>query len=494
MLFHNKAFWAMSLFLVGVLCGSAWGDVRGWSLVSWLVCGLGAAFLLLLNKKAAAVLIFFVALGSSYVVTFTQLFPHLVTAPLGATVELTGLVRRVSHTDTGQQVDITLVDNSYELSSQKMRGKVRLFLDPFPEVVYGDVLKLHGTLKSTDGVGAGYYKKEGIGALLSFPKSLEVVARNQGSPVLAKLFSAGEYVRSTFEKVLPADSATLMTGLVIGKSSGFSKEFTEKLKVTGTTHLVALSGYNISIIITWLLAALGLVLRRKYAIWLCVAAVVLFVLMTGAEASAVRAAIMATIMILAEFLERTYSVRSAIVFTAVVMVLYNPLVLAYDIGFQLSFAALIGIVYVKPALDQLFKLDPKKESLLSWRENLMTTTAAQLAVLPILLMNFGFITPIGIITNVLLLSFIPATMILGVAVIAASFLGSTFALIVAMPARALLGYELWVINAFSNIHIGLEVAQTSFIFALAYYALLIWFVLRSQKKAKAYEDSLARAT
>ncbi len=542
MKFYNAAFWAMSLFLVGVLCASlpaeagALGGTGNWLLASWLVCGLGSVFLFLLGsggedtlrqsgtnseadrsqanlvipagsskfvrqdsaqkagqsgksnprrpnlKKTAALLIFAAALGGSYYVFYDQHLAGQFTAPIGQQIELTGMVKRVSQIDSGQQVDIKI--SSLNNSDELLSSTFRLYAKPFPELKYGDVVSVSGVLKPIEGPSSGYYAKEGIGAVMSFPKKLEITAHDQGSRFFAVLYKARDYVRHTFEQILPGEQATLMTGLVIGKSSGFSKEFSEKLKITGTTHLVALSGYNISTVLNWFTALFGFFLLRKRALWFSIAAVIAFVLMTGAEASVVRAAIMATIMVVAERSERVYVARNAIVFTALLMILINPRLLAFDIGFQLSFAALIGIVYVAPALAALLRLDLKKKpGVLKWRENLITTFSAQIAVLPILMMNFGFITPISILTNVLLLSFIPATMVLGVIVLGASLLGSHVAFFTALPARIFLGYELGVINIFSKINFGFTTENFSVVLALIYYGALTGFILWRRKKA-----------
>jgi competence protein ComEC len=499
--FHAKAFWAMSLFLVGVLCASAWNGVMHFVVYVWLIVALTAILLFLFDKKSISFLIFAIALGTSYYAWFDARTQNNFTAPIGKQIELAGIVARVSKTDTGQQVDLKIssLNHSSEWLSEDSvdgqesgQGVFRLYAQPYPEFVYGDAVKVTGTLKPIEGDSAGYYAKEGIGGIMSYPKTVDIIGHGQGSKIFGRLYAIRDYVRETFEKVLPPESAILMTGLVIGKSSGFSKEFSEKLKITGTTHLVALSGYNISIIITWLLALFGLFLRRKYAVWFCVAAVIGFVLMTGAEASVVRAAIMATIMVIAERTERVHSARNrnAIVFTALVMVFINPRVLAFDIGFQLSFSALLGIVYLKPAIEQLLHL-PEKSGILDWRENLVTTCAAQLAVLPILLMNFGFITPIGIITNVLLLSFIPATTALGIGIIVASLISKTLAFFVSVPARIFLGYELWIIDMFSKFSFGFEVDQASFVFAIMYYVALAFLIFWVQKRRSPASESAA---
>ena len=105
---------------------------------------------------------------------------------------------------------------------------------------------------------------------------------------------------------------------------------------SGTTHLVALSGYNITVIAIAVSTLLSYFLRRRIVFWLSILTIIAFVLMTGAEASVVRAAIMGGIILLAKQIGRIHSMRNAIVFAALLMVLFNPKILRFDIGFQLS--------------------------------------------------------------------------------------------------------------------------------------------------------------
>lgn len=478
---HTKAFWAMTSFLAGVFMAEVMAG--RWLVVCWLLVLLGIIACFLVGRTASALFLFCVGIGFSYYAFYDQYIATPFTAPLNQQVALVGMVSKTTKTDGGQSVDVALRD--------EYQGKIRVYADEFPVFAYGDILAFSATVKSPTGESAGYFKKEGIGGLVSYPKNIIVQATHQGVPMMAWLYEIRDGIRSTFERVLPGEQATLMTGLVIGKSSGFSKEFSEKLKTTGTTHLVALSGYNIATVLGWFSALLGFFLRRRKALWFSMVAVVAFVVMTGAEASVVRAAIMAIIVVIAEQIERPHSVRNAIVFAALCMTIANPHILVFDIGFQLSFAALVGIVYVKPAIDLWLHRDKKNVGVLAWRENLVTTLAAQVAVLPILLFHFGFVTPVSIVTNVLLLSFIPLTMVLGVAILLAELISSALAFFAAVPARLLLGYELWVIDAFSNIEIGYEAGSTSFIFIVCYYALLLGGILWVRRRYGESRDAIA---
>jgi len=108
--------------------------------------------------------------------------------------------------------------------------------------------------------------------------------------------------------------------------------------------------------------------------------------MAGAEASVVRAAIMGFLVLLAKEAGRMYSFRNAVTFAAAGMAVFDPTILVFDIGFQLSFVSLLGITHLEPALKRFFG---ERGSFLGWRENALTTLSAQLAVAPILIQNFG---------------------------------------------------------------------------------------------------------
>ena len=465
----------MGLFLLGVLAASLMQGVAAGFLIVVCLTAISALLLFILERRLLALFCITVIFGFAYFQWYGARQQERFTAPIGSSLELTGLVEKVITKDSSQSVDIQLRGDYSGL----IRANVRLY----PAVRYGDVVRFSGVLQSTIGPSAEYFAKEGIGAVMKFPKELAVIAHDKGSRVKAGLLAIRSYVEESFTKTLAPEQATLMTGLVLGKSGGFSKEFTEKLKATGTTHLVALSGFNISVIVTSLLWFSGFIINRCYGVWVCVAVIVGFVVMTGAEASVVRAAVMATIMILAEQSSRMYSVRNAIVAAAFVMVLSNPAILVFDVGFQLSFLALMGIVYLQPAIEKFFKINPEP-GILEWRKNAVASTAAQLAVLPIILTSFGFFSPLSIITNVLLLSFIPYTMALGFFIAFARLFSPYLAFVLALPAKLLLGYELAVIDFFAKLPLGFQIERLPIGVSILYYGLLIAFVAYIHRRQK----------
>ncbi len=373
-------------------------------------------------------------IGSGYYFIFTN-FAHGPEPIFGKKVELTGVVREAEQ----------------RLNSQKLVvDKIQITAPRYPEFQYGDLIKATGTIKEPEAEFAGYFKKEGIAGLMQFPQ-IEVVANNRGFWVKKQLLGVRHYIENVYKRVLPLEKAVFLSGLTLGSTNEFSDEFKEKLRLSGTSHLVALSGYNIAIIVSAVSLLLGTwAFTKRFNLFISVAVIALFVVMTGAEASVVRAAIMAFLVILADKLQRMYYFRNSVAAAALVMTAINPNLLAFDIGFQLSFAALLGIVYLAPWLKEKFPF-LKKPSFLSWREHFANTSSAQLAVLPLLLWHFSFFSPLGIISNILILEFVPITMALGFLIAGLSLFSGTLAWIVSFPANALLSWKIGVINLCSKI-------------------------------------------
>lgn len=438
---HEIFFWSACFFLAGVFIASVTGGFEQSFLISVLAILLAISALFFLSfsqykllSHVIAILSLTMFLGAGYYFAFDNF-------------------RQDKKNIFDRKVEFTRVITEAEqrLNSQILRlDDIQIVTSRYPEFEYGDKIKIIGVVKKPEGEFENYFKKEGVAGIVSFPK-IELVSKGNGSPIKAALLDIKSFFVGSFKKVLPFEQAAFLSGLTLGDTSEFSDEFKEKLRLTGTTHLVALSGYNISIIIRYVggLFALWWVTRRL-KMFLSTSVVIGFVVMTGAEPSVVRAAIMAMILLMADKVGRVAYIPNAIAGAALAMTLINPKILAFDIGFQLSFMALIGIIYLEPWLRKRFKA--KEESgFLGWRSNFWATTSAQLAVLPLLIYHFGFVSPVSILTNVLLLGFIPVTMGLGFFIGFAAIINYWLSWIIALPTQAFLGYELFIINIFSKI-------------------------------------------
>ena len=358
-------------------------------------------------------------------------------------------------------------------------GEILIYIDPFLEVRQGDVLKVEGKVEKRE-------KKE---PLAFFPK-IEVLEKGSGG-VSAKLFYFKSRTIAFFYETIPQKEAALLSGLVFGDKEGFTSEFKDNLAKSGTTHIVALSGFNITILVSAIALIFGYFFSRRLTFFLTVFAIVLFTIMVGAEASITRAALMGFIAILAPLVGRIYSVRNAIVLSALVMAVFNPEVLL-SVGFQLSFLSLIGIVYLVPTIKKVFSLEERK-TFLNWRENLLTTFSAQMMVAPLGLYYFGRLSFFSLAANMLILEAVPYAMamggILGVFGFFGDWLifaGKTFGWF----AFVVLKYQVIIIDFFANSFqwsaFNMEKGKISLFFVAGYY--LIVAIIINRYKTRRFSD------
>ena len=189
---------------------------------------------------------------------------------------------------------------------------------------------------------------------------------------------------------------------------------------------------------------------------------------------------MGGIVLLAKRANRLYSFRNAIVIAAFLMILDNPKVLSFDVGFQLSFMALLGIVYLQPAIQKFLKISVENQSVLGWKENLLTTFSAQSAVLPLLVLYFGNFSPISLLSNVLILSVVPLTMALGFVLGFIGFISYELSLIFGWFVNLLLSYETFIIKFFGGLN-AFQIDSMGIPLAFIYYIILAVFIFKNEK-------------
>jgi len=360
-------------------------------------------------------------------------------------------------------------------------GRLAIVSRTFPKIAYGDAVLVEGVIApSSEEQNAGAMKRDRALGTVRFPDHLEVIGSGFGSSARSSLFALKARIVAVFEKLMPQEEAALLSGITLGERSDLSNGFRDALARTGTTHIVALSGYNITIIVG---AAMGFFLyfmRKRFAFFATLVAMFGFVVMTGAEASVVRAALMGGLVLLASESGRIYSMRNAIACAGVVMVFENPNVLLFDLGFQLSFLALLGIVYLRPALVAWFGIAEKDPSVFGWRESIFTTGAAQLAVAPILIASFGSISVISLLANTIILELVPIVMGGGFLLAGVGMVSTVLALPISWFVLVPLSFAIGTIRILGAIAPPLSYA-IPWGWWVAYYGALVLFVLRATR-------------
>ncbi len=218
---------------------------------------------------------------------------------------------------------------------------------------------------------------------------------------------------SIINQLLPEPQASLLNGILFGIKTSFPKDLYQNLITTGTIHIVALSGQNISILIR-IISELTLVFGRKISLLITIFSIIGFVLFVGIEPTIVRAAIMGSLSILAVYFGRQAWSLLSLFLAAGIMLIINPGWITNS-GFQLSFLATLGIILFggQPKTFYISKLtgEIKREVGI----NLRTTLAAQIFTLPLILWKFGRISIISPLTNIIIAPLIVPIMQLGFA-------------------------------------------------------------------------------
>ena len=316
--------------------------------------------------------------------------------------------------------------------------------------------------------------------LVSYYPQIELVAKNKGNWFYRIIFNFKNKLRNNIEQIMLPPQSAILKAVFLGDKFGLSDDLKEKLNITGTRHIVAISGMHMIIMTQILLfLALGIGLWRQHAFYFVIIILFIYIIMIGAPASSIRAGIMAGLLLLAQKLGRLRGAGRAVIFAAVIMLSINPLLLKTDIGFQLSFMACLSIIYLKPILDDKIKRWPNPFRL---KDILTMTLAAQLGVLPLLIFHFGQFSLISPLVNLIIVPFLPVIMISGIVLSFIGFVCIFLAKIIAWPVWLLLKYFVDVIDFSSSMPWSFyQFRNISLIFLISYYLILICYVFYKEK-------------
>ncbi|HEY0964697.1 MAG TPA: ComEC/Rec2 family competence protein [Candidatus Paceibacterota bacterium] len=288
--------------------------------------------------------------------------------------------------------------------------------DRYRSVVYGDAVTVSGTLESpktfTTDLGRefnypGYLKARGVEYVISYG-DVEVTEERQGNAFIAALLSIKRTLMNGIESVIPEPQAGLGEGLLLGVKQALGEELETAFRKAGIIHIVVLSGYNIMLVVAFSMYLLTLVFKPKGRLIAGLIIITSFALTVGLSATVVRASIMAGLLLIAGTFGRTYDMFRALLFAGALMVALNPYLLLYDIGFQFSFLATLGLIFFAPVF-----VSPAAGNrlLCTVREYVVATVATQLAVLPLLLFYMGEVSLVAVAVNLLVLPVVPLAML-----------------------------------------------------------------------------------
>jgi competence protein ComEC len=384
---------------------------------------------------------------------------------------------------TSKKIIFEVYEILFPNSQKKIKEKILLYLSSKIDYQYGDELeiktKLKTPLESKDFSYKNYLDRYHIHSIAYYPK-IKFLAQNKGNFIQKNLFLLRDKFQEKILTILSSPESFFLSGLLIGDRKDFPFQLINSFNITGTTHLIALSGYNITIIGILLMNLFYILyFSKSSSFYLTITGIIFFVILTGAESSVVRAAIMGILVLLSKKIGRLKNITNAIVFTACLMLLFNPKILRYDIGFQLSFLATLGIIYLSPILFK--KGFYKISNILQFRESLLITVSAQIMTFPIIVYNFGQLSLIAPIVNVFILPVVPLSMLWGFIATIISFFWLWLAKIIGFVAWIFLAYEIKTIKLFSEIPFASIKIEIHWLIVFLIYGLIILWIWKNQK-------------
>lgn len=370
----------------------------------------------------------------------------------------------------------------------------------FPEYEYLDNVKLQGKIEepfeNEEFSYKNYLLADHIYSVMSFP-AIESTGKSSGNfftKVNETILAIKQKARESIETYYLPPQSSVLRAMILGDKGAISKEFKEKLSIAGLSHIVAISGMHI-VIITQIIISLLIFagLWRHQAFWVTVIFICFYVALVGFPASGVRASLMGFAYLVAQYFGRQ-SMSSRIVFiVASIMLIFNPFLLFYNVGFQLSFLAVLGLVYLNSSLQLSFTYVIKrflKVKVENYYQNILfmfsATLSAQVFTLPIIIYNFGNFAFLSPLANILVLPLIPFVMIFGFLSVFSGMIFQPLGFILALPENAMLSYFVFVVKLLSGYWAHLTFSDISWWWLILSYAVIFYVTVKLEKKCRRF--------
>ncbi len=383
----------------------------------------------------------------------------------GSPVEVYGMVETPPESKNSlSRFELSAREITVDNKTLKTEGTLLVFTSLYPEYRYGDRLRLKGMIDAPpvfqDFDYQAYLAGKGIYSVMMYP-SVEAAGHEAGSRLMAWIYDLRWGMAQSLSSALPEPQAGLAQGILLGIRSNLPDPLKNDLAVTGTSHLLAISGVNLTNI-AGILITVGLWLfgRRHYIyVWLALVTIWFYALLTGMQPPVVRSVIMASIFLLSELLGRQKNLLAALMFSAAIMVGVTPQVLR-DVSFQLSFLAMIGLIFIAPPLQAAAKKVINRvtgeDSLASGVEGVVSDSlcislAATIVVWPVIACNFGIISIIGPFSTLLIAPVLTPIIFSAALTASLGLISPPAAQVVGWIAWVFLSYMLWLVNAFAGL-------------------------------------------
>ena len=348
---------------------------------------------------------------------------------------------------------------------------------------YGEILRLRGSLKTPpeneDFSYRDYLAAQHIHSYMSSAE-VTVLPGRGGSLVYAALYDFKEKALTNIYRLFPDPESSLMAGILLGVDTGLTRELQQAFKNTGTAHIIAISGFNISIIAGLFVTFFSRFLGTRRGMLVAVLGIIFYTVLVGGDAAVVRAAIMGSLALFAKQIGRRQAALNTLLTVALLMCVWNPLFI-WDVGFQLSFFATLGLIlYADPfsqfanrIITKYFPTSAAERFAKLFSEFVLLTLAAQVTTIPIMAYHFQRISLVSFLANPFILPAQPAVMILGGLAVLLSLVWFPLGQIAAWVTWPFVVYTIRMVEIFDRVPNGtLFLGEFSIWFVVLFYVVL----------------------
>ena len=398
--------------------------------------------------------------------------------------------------DSRVKLVVEVAELQVESNRLPVKGKALIITSLYPRFDYGDQIEAEGYLQEPpafeDFSYRDYLARYGVFSLMSYPK-ITLLNRGHGNPLRQALQAIRKQALSIIGRILANPEAALLSGILLGEYRALPKTLSASFSATGTSHIIVISGFNITLLATILLRVFNEWVPRRQAVFGSMGGVILYTLLVGADPAVSRAALMGCTILMAVLVGRANHTPTSLALAILLMTAWDPLAL-WDISFQLSVGATLGLIlFASPIYEYIHHTMTKpglSQSVLPLvKDALIATFAAQVFTLPLILYNFQRFSVIMPLANALVLPIQPLVMGSGALALLAGWIWLPAGQIVGWLAWLFLTYTIRLVELLASIPFAsVQIGTVPLWLLYIYYGAVLGFLWLSKQNTQKRQD------
>lgn len=409
--------------------------------------------------------------------------PSALSAYVGTETVFSGVVVEAEQKEKYERLIVSLDS----VSGKKVDEKILVAAPLYPKHTYGDRISFRAILEAPKDFEsnertfnyAGYLRAKGI-YYSTFIRGSTLISSGNGFFLQRSLFALRDRFLFSIDSILEKPESSLLSGILLGEKQSLGEKLSAAFRVSGLSHIIVLSGYNIAVVGKTIITLMPAQLSKTLSVSFGALGILLFMILSGGGASVFRSGLMIMVSLWATSFGREYSAGKALLLVVTCMLLYNPLLLVFDPSFILSALATLGLILFNTPISERLSFVPEKMLL---RETISNTLSAQVLVLPYILYSMGGLSPYSLLSNVLVLPTLPLVMTLGFGAALLGVFSVYLSFIPSLLVRGLLSYIVFVVETIQKLPgSSFVVPPFSFVFLVCIYGaifLLYWSLVRT---------------